>query len=161
VSRRNVVIGGSTFTTGAIDTLQWIQNLRLPNGKPPRMDMYAHNPFTYKRPNFSDPADPFDEIQFSDLHELAAWIDRYLRHGMPIFLSEFTIPTAADQEFNFWVDPSVAAGWVTRALHLSRAWHRIYALGWIHVYDDPPISSGGLLTADGHPKPDFRAFARG
>jgi hypothetical protein len=125
------------------------------------MDMYAHNPFTYKRPNFSDPVDPFDEVQFSDLPELGHWIDRYLRPGLPLFLSEWTIPTAPDQEFNFWVEPKVAAQWVTAALRLSRSWHRIYALGWINVYDNPPISDGGLLTVHGHPKPDFKAFENG
>jgi hypothetical protein len=161
VSRRNLVIGGNTYTTGALDPFQWIRNLRLPNGGAPRMDMYGHNPFTYKRPSFSDSIDPFDEVQFSDLHELAGWIDRYLQPGLPIFLSEFTIPTAADQEFNFWVDPTVAAGWVTDAMRLSRGWKRIYALGWIHVYDSPPLSYGGLLTADGQRKPDFQAFAGG
>jgi hypothetical protein len=29
------------------------------------------------------------------------------------------------------------------------------------VYDNPPTSTGGLLTADGVPKPGFEAFARG
>jgi hypothetical protein len=57
------------------------------------------------------------------------------------------------------VDPLVAAKWVRDALRLSRSWKRIYALGWIHVYDEPPVSSGGLLTADGKPKPTFNAFA--
>jgi hypothetical protein len=161
VSRRNVVIGGCTYTTGLLDPLQWIQNLRLPDGRPPRMDMYAHNPFSYKAPSFSVGSSPFDEVQFSDLPELAHWIDRYLHRPLPLFLSEWTIPTAPDQEFQFWVDPSVAAQWITDALRLSRAWKRIYALGWIHVYDDPPLSSGGLLTAQGVHKPSFQAFAQG
>lgn len=161
VSRRNLVIGGCTYTTGLLDPLQWIQNLRLPNRRPPRMDMYAHNPFSYQAPSFSAAASPFDEVQFSDLPELAGWIDRYLHPGLPLFLSEWTIPTAADQEFDFWVDPSVAAQWITDALRLSRQWKRIYALGWIHVYDDPPASYGGLLTAQGVPKPSFQAFASG
>ena len=161
VSRRNLVIGGCTYTTGLLDPLQWIQNLRLPNGRRPRMDMYAHNPFSYKAPSFSAGVSPFDEVQFSDLPELAHWIDRYLRPGLPLFLSEWAIPTAPDQEFGFWVDPSVAAQWITDALQLSRQWHRIYALGWIHVYDDPPLSSGGLLSAQGVPKPSFQAFAHG
>ena len=38
-------------------------------------------------------------------------------------------------------------------LRLARGWHRIYALGWINVYDDPPLSYGGLLTSAGVPKP--------
>jgi hypothetical protein len=161
VSRRNVVIGGCTYTTGLLDPLQWIQNLRLPNGRPPRMDMYAHNPFSYKAPSFSGGFSPFDEVQFSDLHELGHWIDRYIHPGLPLFLSEWTIPTAPDQEFDFWVDPSVAAQWISDALALSRHWKRIYALGWVHVYDDPPLSAGGLLTAQGVPKPGFAAFAHG
>ena len=161
VSRRNLVIGGSTYTTGLLDPLQWIENLRLPDGRPPRMDMYAHNPFSYQAPSFSAAASPFDEVQFSDLPELARWIDRYLHRGLPLFLSEWTIPTGPDREFDFWVDPALAAQWISDALRLSRAWRRVYALGWVHVYDDPPYSAGGLLSAQGVPKPGFQAFATG
>jgi hypothetical protein len=161
VNRHNVVIGGSTYTTGVVDPLQWIANLKLPNGKPPRMDMYAHNPFTYQQPSFTAAASPFDEVQFSDLHELAGWVDKYLRRGMRLFLSEFTIPTQADAEFNFYVDPSVAGQWVADILRLSRSYQRIYALGWINVYDAPPRSYGGLLTTAGQPKPSFYAFEHG
>ena len=168
INRNNLIIGGCTYTTGAIDTLQWIQNLRLPDGKPPRMDMYAHNPFTYQSPVFTNVPSPFDEVQFSDLPELAKWVDRYLHRGMPLFLSEWLIPTAQDQLFNFYVAPDLAAQWVTEALRESRAWHRIYALGWSIVYDSAPTTpggtpytAGGLLTANGTPKPDFYAFEHG
>jgi hypothetical protein len=161
VSRKNLVIGGCTYTTGIIDPLQWIQNLKLPDGKPPRMDMYGHNPFTYQDPTFTQPTSEFDMVQFSDLHELAGWVDRDLRPGMPLFLSEFTIPTAIDAEFNFNVNPVVAAQWVTTALQECRNWHRIYALGWVNVYDDPPRTAGGLLSASGTPKPDYYAFEHG
>jgi hypothetical protein len=53
VSRQNLVIAGSTYSSGNIDTEQWIENMRLPSGKPPRMDMYAHNPFSVENPDFS------------------------------------------------------------------------------------------------------------
>jgi hypothetical protein len=161
VGSNNLVIGGSTYTTGDIDTLQWIQNLRLPDGRPPRMDMYAHNPFSWRVPVFSNTPSPDGEVMFPDLKRLGGWIDRYLQPGIPIFLSEFTIPTAVDQEFDFYVDPSVQASWITDALRQARSWKRIYALGWIHVYDDPPASSGGLLSAAGTPKPGFTAFEHG
>jgi hypothetical protein len=157
----NLVIGGCTYTTGAVDTLQWIKYMRLPNGKRPRMDMYAHNPFTYESPLFTTLPNPFDEVQFANLPELAHWIDQYLRKGMPLFLSEWEIPTAPDDTFNFWVNQNTAAKWVTEAMRESRAWHRIYALGWINVYDDLPLVSGGLLTQSGKPKPDFYAFEHG
>jgi hypothetical protein len=161
ISKRNLIIGGCTYTTGSIDPQQWIENLKLPDGKPPRMDMYAHNPFSYQSPSFNEPPSPFGEVQFSDLHELAGWVDKYLRRGMPLFLSEWTIPTAADETFDFWVNPEMAAQWVTEALKECRAWHRIYALGWVNVYDDPPIVAGGLLTGNGTPKPDFYSFEDG
>jgi hypothetical protein len=112
-------------------------------------------------PSFSAPPSPFDEVQFSDLPRLARWVDRYLHRGLRLFLSEWTIPTAPDQEFNFYVDPPVAARWITDALRLSRRWHRIYALGWVNVYDHPPVSNGGLLTQSGRKKPGFAAFERG
>jgi hypothetical protein len=161
LSRRNLVIGGDTYTTGALDPLQWISNLKLPNGRPPRMDMYGHNPFSYNTPTFHGPPTPFDEVQFSDLHELARWIDHYLHRGLPLFLSEWTIPTAPDDTFNFYVDPPVAGRWVTDAMRLSRQWKRIYSLGWVNVYDDLPTSSGGLLTQNGTPKPSYYSFEHG
>ena len=171
ISKKNLVIGGCSYTSGAIDPLQWIENLRLPDRKPPRMDMYAHNPFSYESPVFTRAPNEFGEIQFANLPELAGLVDRYLHRGLPLFLSEWTIPTANDETFNFAVDPSVAAQWVTEALRESRAWHRIYALGWVNVYDIGPCSSvtnatgslecGGLLSAGGSPKSDFYAFARG
>jgi hypothetical protein len=159
VSPLNQVIGGDTFAAGLIDTYQWIENLRLPDGRPPRLDMYGHNPFGPRPPSLSGPPSPFGLVEFPDLRRLAATIDRNLRPGLPLFRSEWTIPTAPDQEFQYWVDASVAAHWITNALRLARGWHRIYALGWIHLYDDPPVSYGGLLTAAGEPKPAFAAFA--
>lgn len=161
LNRRNLVIGGCTYTTGAVNSLQWIEALRLPNGKPPRMDMYAHNPFSYTDPTFTTLPAEFDDIQFDNLPELARWVDRYLHRGLPLFLSEWTIPTQYDKTFNFWVDPPVAAQWITHAMHESRAWRRIYALGWINVYDDLPLIAGGLLTENGTPKPSFYAFEHG
>ena len=161
VSPENVVIGGCTFTGGSIDTEQWIENMRLPDGRPPPLDMYAHNPFSYTTPSFRARPSGGGQVQFSDLPRLAGWVDRYLRRGIPLFLSEWTIPTAPDQEFPWWVKPAVAAQWIREALRLCRRWHRIYALGWVVVYDDPPLSYGGLLQADGTPKPGFFAFANG
>jgi hypothetical protein len=161
VSRRNLVIGGSTYSTGDIRTPTWIANLRLPNGRPPRMDLYGDNPFSVTPPSFSGPPSPNALVQFKDLPRLAGWIDRYLGKGIPIFISEYTIPTGPDEEFDFYVDQDVAADWTRGALREARRWHRIYALGWIHVYDDPPVSSGGLLTVHGTRKPDYYAFMHG
>ena len=146
---------------GDIRTEQWVMNLRLPNGRPPRMDLYAHKPFGWQVPKFSSRPSPAGLVQFSDLPRLAHWLDRYVRPGLPLFLAEYSISTSRDQEFPWHVNPNVAAKWITSALNQARHWKRIYALGWAQVYDYPPIAMGGLLTDSGKPKPGFAAFARG
>jgi hypothetical protein len=165
VTPANVVIGGMTDTAASISPQQWIENMRLPDGSPPRLDMYGHNPFTLRSPDFSNPPSPEEQLDFSDLGRLHALVDRYLaRPGNPeppIFLSEWTIPTARDREFNFHVEPRLAALWITRALRLVRRTPWIYALGWIPLYDIPPINAGGLIRADGTKKPGYFAWQSG
>jgi hypothetical protein len=166
VSRRNLIIGGNTYTTGGIRTGQWIKYMRLPGGKLPRLDLYGHNPFSSRKPNLANPPGVQATVDFSDLGRLGATVDRNLarsrgRH-IPLFLSEWTIPTGPDNEFNFYTDLSTQASWIRAAFRIVRAWPRIYALGWIHLYDDPPSGSmGGLLDAQGQKKPGYDAFQAG
>jgi hypothetical protein len=171
VSRKNTVIGGNTFSTGNIRSQAWIRNLRLPNGRPPRMDMYGHNPFSLRAPDLKKPASPLGVVDFSDLGRFQKDVDRFL--GRPLhkklrlFLSEFTIPTdARDSEFNFHVTRSVQAKWIRDAFRVAKQINA-YGLGWIHLYDEPPnpngdlVSHGGLITADGQKKAGYFAFKRG
>jgi hypothetical protein len=165
VSRSNLVIGGMTYTTGDISTQQWIENLRLPNGKPPRLDMYGHNPFSFRAPNISNPPSPDQQVDFSDLGRLSKLVDRYL--GRPgnahpkLFVSEWTVPTAVDLEFNFYVEPLVQAQWITDGLHVAQSLPNVYAVGWIHLYDEPPVSYGGLIQTDGAEKPGYSTWKAG
>ncbi len=168
VSQRNLVIGGNTYTTGDISTQLWIENLRLPDGRPPRMDMYGHNPFSFRHPSLSNPPSPDHEVDFSDLGRLEKLVNRHLaapHHPLKLFLSEWTIPTSPhDDEFNFYALPSVQAQWITDAWRIVRHSSFIYGLGWIHLYDDPPGSggsSGGLFDYNGRPKPGYYAFKNG
>ena len=163
-SPRNLVVGGMTFTTGDVDTRHWIENLRLPNGRPPRMDLYGHNPFSFRDPSFANPPSPIGAVDFSDLRRLAGWIDTNLGRGRPqikLFLSEWTIPTAVDLQFNFYVDPPVQAKWIADGLRIARTWSRVYALGWINLYDQLPETSGGLLDGAGNRKPGYYAWKDG
>ena len=173
VDRRDVVVGGNTFSGGDILPLDWIRAMRLPNGRPPRMDMYGHNPFSRREPDLSDgPLQRgFGWGDFSDLDIVARYVDRYQtpRSGkrLKLFLTEFTIPTDhLSATFNFFVSQRVAARWTASALRITRSYRRIYALAWINLYDDPPNDDGnefrgGLLDWQGQPKPAFFAFKRG
>lgn len=170
-NRRNLVIGGNSFVTGDVSPRNWIRNLRLPNGRPPRMDMYGHNPFSARRPNLARRPLGHGFADFSDLDTLAGWVDRYLRRPkgrrMKLFLSEFFIPTDRfNEEFNFYVSRRTAASWLRSALRITRRSSRIYTLGWFSLYDDPPRAqrdevNRGLLTYRGQRKAAYAVFKRG
>jgi hypothetical protein len=172
VSRRNLVIGGNSYTIGDVRPLNWIRLLRLPNGKPPRMDYYGHNPFTGRVPRLSQPPLGHGYADFGDLDTLAAQIDRYLgrRPGggrIPIFISELCFPTDhANWEFNIFLTRKTQAEWMTKVLKVSRTWPRIVTLGYQGLYDFPlrPDNDqveSGLITRSGVRKPAFKAFEDG
>ncbi len=180
VSRRNLVIGGNTWTVCDISPLNWIKGLRLRKGKRPRMDLYGHNPFTGRKPNLRDkPSFPKNGwADFSDLDTLAGWLDRYHRNRgqrrarrLRLFLSEFFIPTDhPNRETNYWVTRSTQAEWVSAGLRITRRWSRIYTMGWFQPFDEPPNGPNGqhrddmhwgLLDYLGNPKPAYFAFRDG
>jgi hypothetical protein len=161
----NLIIGGMTASAASISPQQWIENMRLPDGRPPRLDMYGHNPFSVRAPDLSNPPSPDEQIDFSDLGRLEGLVDRNLgrpgnRHPK-LFLSEWTIPTSADVTFNYYVEPRIQALWITDGLRVANQLPGVYAVGWIPLYDDPPVSGGGLIEADGAKKPGFFAWENG
>lgn len=174
VSRRNLVIGGNTFTIGTVAPLHYVRAMRLPNGRPPRMDLYGHNPFSLRGPDLSGAPLGNGYADFADLDTLVRALDRAFRRAtvraqrrVRVFISEYTLPTDhRNVEFNFYVSDRTQAAWIGRALRIVRGWSRIYTFGYLGLYDDPVRPNGdqverGLIRRDGTRKPAFRAFARG
>lgn len=171
VSSENLVIGANTFTAGDVSPFNFIRAMRLPNGRPPRMDLYGHNPFSARRPDLSKPPLGYGFADYSDLDTLAGWIDRYLKGSskrpLKLFLSEYTAPSDhSNFEFNFFVTRKTQASWLASAFRIARGWKRIYTLGWLALYDDPPRADGlevarGLLDYQGNKKPSYDAYRRG
>lgn len=175
VNPGNIVIGGNSFSGGDVPPITFIKELRLPNGKPPRMDLYGHNPFGGRRPDLSKDqlAPEIGVADFSDLDVLARYVDRYLsragrnRHTIRLFLHEYFLPTDhPNTEFDFWVTRKTAASWLRSAFEIAHRWKRIHTLGWFSLYDDPPDGKGtevnrGLLTHKGAKKPAYFAFKEG
>jgi hypothetical protein len=168
--RSNIVIGGNTYTIGEVRPADWIHAMRLRNGRPPRMDYYGHNPFTTRDPNLSNSPSRGDLVDFSDLARFDKDVQRTLgkprKKTIKLFLSEFTVPTAKDSEFNYYVAPQTQAKWITDAFKVARQVKNIVGLGWIHLYDEPPSAAGpvvssGLIAYNGKKKPGYYAFKRG
>ncbi len=170
INRRNLVIGGNTFTVGEVTPRTFIRYLRLPNGRPPRMDLYGHNPFSLREPNLRTKSLGSGYADICDLDDLARWLDRWQRRPgrrpLKLFLSEYLAPTDhPNDEFNFWVTQEIQAKWLAAAMKIVRGWDRIYSLGTF-LYDDHPKPQGdevnrGLLTWDGKQKPAYAAMRDG
>ena len=144
VSKRKIVIGGNSFTVGDISPLNWIRYMRLPNGRRPRMDLYGHNPFSARRPRLSKRAVVRGYADFSDLDDLAHWLDRFYGRDprgkpMRIWIGEWSAPTDHESYiFNFWTTRRTQASWLRAALRIARSWPRIFALNWYALYDEAP-----------------------
>jgi hypothetical protein len=165
---KDLVIGGNTYTAAgpdSISTYQWLRYMRLPGGAMPRMDLWGHNPFTFRIPNLKDPPSPKGRVDFSDLGRLARKLDRYYpRKKLRLFLSEFGIPGGRekDAELGFRLSYRVQAKWIRAAFKVQKKLKRIYTLGWVHPFDRPDVGiTTGLLRKNGTPKPGYHAFRVG
>jgi hypothetical protein len=157
----NLIIGGNTFnTTGnqVIHPYQWIRYLVLPDGSRPRMDLYGHNPFCYRKPTLHARPSPRGRVDFSDLPRFAKALDRYFPgQSLRFFLAEWGVDVGSEVEGRFRVTAKTQARWIRAGYRIARTWDRIYTLGWVRAIDTD-ISSGGLMDVNGNPKPGYYVF---
>jgi len=187
VSRSNIVIGGMTWTEGLVSPPDFIRWMRLPNGQPPRLDYYGHNPYSTR---FPDPKEgPLPELNgytgpnkkherghlplrperdindLPTLHNELAVAYRHRPGGTPkLWISEFSISSdGPNRAFDFFVSRAEQAQWVTAAFKLVDSDSFVAGLGWYQLLDWPANVKGGLtlglLTATGTHKPAFSAYA--
>jgi hypothetical protein len=178
VRRGNVVVGGMTLSGGARGDVtpvpRWIKAMRLPNGKPPRMDWFGHNPYDRRYPRIKvKPISSFRGIDDVDTlwsevkqmyrtrHGKHKWVrDR----GRPrqLWLSEWGMQTDhASSFFSFHVSPKKQAKWLRAGFALARKLPYVKGMGWFELSDEPPgptSPSLGLIRYSGARKPAFRAY---
>ena len=160
----DLVIGGNTYLSAGrpvIRPAQWIRYMELPDGTRPRMDMWGHNPYTYRKPFLESPPSDMGRIDFSDLDTLAEMLDEsFPGPPLKLFLSEWGVPTKRDKDLQFSVSPETSVKWVQSAFQIVREWDRIYTLGW-SVPVDTPRNPQGLMDSSLRPKPVYQAFKDG
>ncbi len=163
VSRSNIVIGGNTWSVGLVAPPQFIRWMRLPNGKPPPLDYYGHNPFSPRFPRLSQKPYYHRLRDINDIDTLETQLRKTYHRRVKLFISEYTISSnRTNRAFNFFVSRERQAKWVTAAFHLVDSVNYVAGLGWFDLADEPPtVSRGlttGLMTWNYKPKPAFYAY---
>ncbi|HEY6779705.1 MAG TPA: hypothetical protein VI111_02055 [Thermoleophilaceae bacterium] len=173
--RRNIVIGGMTFSFGEVRPRDFARWMRLPDGRPAPLDLYGHNPFSRRFPDLRDTeymgypgARDFGEIDTFHRQLDAIYRGRTARfrhQGPKLWLSEFTISSdQGNHAFDFFVSRREQARWLTAAFQIAHRTSWIAALGWIGLLDEPVTLdrhlTTGLMTYEGHRKPAYRAYKR-
>ena len=168
VSRRNIVIGGMTFSGngGETNPARYLRAMKLPNGRPPRLDWFGHNPFSQRYPRISDDARFHGIRDICDLDLFTREVDRtYRRIGRrpKLWLSEYVIPSEhGSKEFSVYVSLRGQAQWLRAAYRLTNKLPSVAGIGWLALQDQPEAklsTTFGLLTATGERKPSFFAYS--
>ena len=164
VSRRNIVIGGMTWTGGDVKPAPFMKFMRLANGRPPRLDWFGHNPFPFRFPNLRELAIGGGFRDISDLDTFQRQLRRTYGKRARFWLSEFLVLSdRRSSTFELSVSRVDQARWLAAAYNIADSLDSVAGLGWFSLLDQPdrPGSSfWGLLTSSGQPKPAARAFRR-
>ena len=167
VDRRNRVIGGMTFSAGTIFPNRFLDWLKLPGGRPPRMDLWGHNPFDGRYPRLQQ--DPIGHFRgFNDIDTLHAEIESTYRAGhrkVPrLWISEWTISDRPTPIFRgFHVSRREQAVRLNAAFTIARRTRYVAAFGWFTLMDQAAgegSAGWGLLDAEGNRKPSFFTYRR-
>jgi hypothetical protein len=161
-SKSNIVIGGDTWSFGTVEPADFLRWMRLPNGKPPPLDYYGHNPFSRRFPQRGQQPYFPGGRDIDDLATLETQLVSTYHRRVPEWLSEFTISSDhANYAFSFAVSRKEQAKWVTAAYALVNSYNFVAGLGWFELLDQPPAKealTNGLLTWKLQPKPAFYAY---
>ena len=168
VRRSNVVIGGMTWTVGVVSASKFVRWMKLPNGKPPRLDWFGHNPFSVRYPRLSKKAYADNVRDMSDVDTFSREVKRAYRSrnkAPRLWLSEFTVSARRNNRaFAFHVSERGQARWVTAAYKIACTRRYIAGLGWYTLLDEPEQRgaglTSGLLDFTGKPKPAFNSYRK-
>lgn len=165
-SPSNIVVGGMTLNGGTVRPTLFLRRMKLPDGRPPRMDLWGHNPFDGRFPSLAD--EPIGRFRgFNDIDTLHREIRAYYRQGhrkVPrLWLSEWTVISDKPSRIflKFYVSAPEQARWLRAAFTIADQTPYVAGMGWFTLLDEAPApgsANWGLMRSDGTPKPAFAAY---
>jgi hypothetical protein len=164
VSRKNVVIGGDTWSFGNVEPADFVKWMRLPNGKPPPLDYYGHNPFSIRFPDLRRAPYYPGGRDINDIDTLHTQLRGIYHRSVGLWLSEFTVSSDhTNRAFDFSVSRRQQANWVAAGFRLVNSVGYVTGLGWFNLFDEAALPhhqnlTSGLLTWQLQPKPAFYAY---
>jgi hypothetical protein len=164
VSPANLVIGGDTWSFGTVEPADFVSWMRLPNGKPPPLDEYGHNPFSRRFPKLSEQPYFPGGRDINDIDTLESQLTHVYHRQVKLWLSEFTISSShPNRAFDFAVSPTQQASWLSAAYALADSAGYVAGMGWFNLIDQAPLPdqqnlTNGLLTYRLKPKPAYYAY---
>jgi hypothetical protein len=164
--RRDQVVGGMTLNGGTVMPPKFLRLMKLPNGRPPRMDLWGHNPFDARFPRLADkPLGRYRGLNDVDtLHQEIRGVYRAAKRKVPrLWLSEWTIVSdrPLDLFSGFFVSRREQAVRLKAAYKILARAPYVAGLGWFTLLDQATSEGGagwGLMDQDGVPKPAFKAY---
>jgi hypothetical protein len=162
VTKRNIVIGGDTWSFGDVEPSYFVKWMKLPDGKAPPLDYYGHNPFSIRFPDLAEQPYYPGGRDIDDIDTLEAQLKGIYHRTVPLWLSEFTVSSDHNNRaFSFHVSRAAQARWLTAAFKLADSVTYTAGMGWFNLNDDPPSPTGltqGLMTYSLQHKPAFSAY---
>lgn len=164
-SRANIVIGANTWTSGTVRPADFLRRMRLPSGRPPRLDWIGHNPFPFRFPRLAAAPLAGGYRDISDVDTISRDTRRIFGRTVPLWLSEYTIQSdRGSKVFATYVSRDFQARYLTAGYRIADGLGRAVAgLGWLGLLDERPASGSanvGLLTFALERKPAFAAMQR-
>jgi hypothetical protein len=170
-----VVIGGNMHPNGRNDEgttapATFLQNMRLPDGRPPRLDLFGINPYSERPPDLQLPLRP-GRLDINDLDWLVRNIDLIWPSHPRLFIGEFGWLTEHGNNGWYWhVSRRQQAADLTAAYKLATFLGHVDTFCWFLLRDRPETSTtvdgtkvytnwtSGLELSDGTHKPSYDAF---
>ena len=135
VSPSNIVIGGNTWSFGDVEPADFVKWMRLPNGKPPPLDYYGHNPFGRRFPNLQEKPYFPGGRDINDIDTLEAQLAAHVPPARASCgcRSSRSPPTTTASPSPSTSRASGQARWLTAAFRLANSVDYVAGMGWFNL----------------------------